>query len=85
MNKRMNFMFTIAAVAVMGGALFGSTFTAQLNATAFDVNSDANALQKIRDMGGLELVMPAAFATMGDCDSAEYQGRTVVESSHLLV
>merc|ERR1711969_65072 len=75
----MNFMFTIAAVAVMGGALFGSTFTAQLNAQSFDVESDANALQKIRDMGGLELVMPAAFADMGDCESAEYQGRTVVE------
>jgi hypothetical protein len=37
MNKRMNFMFTIAAIAVMGGALFGSTFTAQLSATTFDV------------------------------------------------
>ena len=47
MNKRINFMFTVAAVAVMGGALFGSTFTAQLNATAFDVKSDVSALQKI--------------------------------------
>ena len=36
-------MFTIAAIAVMGGALFGSTFTAQLNATTFDVKSDASA------------------------------------------
>ena len=71
-------MFTIAAVAVMGGALFGSTFTAQLNAVAFDV-SGANALQKIEEMGGIELVMPGAFAEMGDCDSAEFQGRTVVE------
>jgi len=79
MNKRMNFMFTIAAVAVMGGALFGSTFTAQLNATTFDVKSDVDALQKIRDMGGLELVMPGAFAATGDCDAAEFAGRTVVE------
>ena len=71
-------MFTIAAVAVMGGALFGSTFTAQLNAVAFDV-SGANALQKIEEMGGIELVMPGAFAEMGDCNSAEFQGRTVVE------
>ena len=76
MNKRMNFMFTIAAIAVMGGALFGSTFTAQLNATA---SNDVSALQKIEEMGGLELVMPAAFADMGDCDSAAFQGRTVVE------
>jgi len=68
MNKRINFMFTVAAIAVMGGALFGSTFTAQLNATAFDVKSDVSALQKIRDMGGLELVMPGAFAAMGDCE-----------------
>jgi len=79
MNKRMNFMFTIAAIAVMGGALFGSTFTAQLNATTFDAKSDVDALQTIRDMGGLELVMPGAFAEAGDCDSAAYQGRTVVE------
>ena len=66
MNKRINFMFTIAAIAVMGGALFGGTFTAQLNATSFDVKSDVDALQKIRDMGGLELVMPAAFAASGE-------------------
>ena len=79
MNKRMNFMFTIAAVAVMGGALFGSTFTAQLNATAFDAKSDVSALQKIEEMGGLELVMPGAFAEMGDCNSAAYSGRTVVD------
>jgi len=79
MNKRMNFMFTIAAIAVMGGALFGGTFTAQLNATSFDVKSDVSALQKVRDMGGLELVMPGAFAAADNCDSAEFAGRTVVE------
>jgi len=79
MNKRINFMFTVAAIAVMGGALFGSNFTAQLNATAFDVKSDVSALQKIRDMGGLELVMPAAFAASGACDDASFDGRTVVD------
>ena len=79
MNKRMNFMFTIAAIAVMGGALFGGTFTAQLNATSFDVKSDVSALQKIRDMGGLELVMPAAFAVSGACDDASFEGRTIVD------
>jgi len=78
MNKRMNFMFTIAAIAVMGGALFGSTFTAQLNAVAFDV-SGASALQQIEEMGGLELVMPAAFAASGACDDASFDGRTVVD------
>jgi len=50
MNKRINFMFTIAAIAVMGGALFGGTFTAQLNATASDVKSDVSALQKIQEI-----------------------------------
>jgi nitrite reductase (NO-forming) len=36
-------------------------------------------LQKIHDMGGLELVMPGAFAAAGNCDSDEYADRTVVE------
>jgi len=56
-------MFTMAAIAVMGGALFGSSFTSQMTGSTFDFSqSDAAALQKIHDMGGLELVMPAAFA-----------------------
>ena len=75
MNKRMNFMFTIAAIAVMGGALFGSSFTSQMTGAA--LSTDASALQKIHDMGGLELVMPAAFAEGGNCDG--YGDRNVVE------
>ena len=70
-------MFTIAAIAVMGGALFGSSFTSQM--TGLALSADANALQKIHAMGGLELVMPAAFAEAGNCDSDEYADRTVVE------
>ena len=66
MNKRMNFMFTIAAIAVMGGALFGSSFTSQMTGAAF--STEVSAMQKIHDMGGLELVMPAAFAEGGSCD-----------------
>jgi len=77
MNKRMNLMFTIAAIAVMGGALFGSSFTSQMTGAA--LSADANTLQKIHAMGGLELVMPAAFAEAGNCDSDEYADRTVVE------
>ena len=77
MNKRMNLMFTIAAIAVMGGALFGSSFTSQMTGAA--LGADSSALQKIHDMGGLELVMPAAFAEAGNCDSDEYADRTVVE------
>jgi len=80
MNKRLNFMFTMAAIAVMGGALFGSSFTSQMTGSTFDFSkSDNAALQKIHDMGGLELVMPAAFAEAGNCDSDEYADRTVVE------
>jgi len=77
MNKRMNLMFTIAAIAVMGGALFGSSFTSQM--TGLALGADSSALQKIHDMGGLELVMPAAFAEAGNCDSDEYADRNVVE------
>jgi len=78
MNKRMNFMFTIAAIAVMGGALFGSSFTSQMTGTA--LTTDENVLKKIQDMGGLELVMPAAFAYSGaNCDDAAFADRTVVE------
>jgi len=70
----------MAAIAVMGGALFGSSFTSQMTGSTFDFSkSDNAALQKIHDMGGLELVMPAAFAEAGNCDSDEYADRTVVE------
>jgi len=78
MNKRMNLMFTIAAIAVMGGALFGSSFTSQMTGSA--LNTDENVMKKIQDMGGLELVMPAAFAYSGaNCDDAAFADRTVVE------
>ena len=74
----MNFMFTIAAIAVMGGALFGSSFTSQMTGTA--LNTDENVLKKIQDMGGLELVMPAAFAqNPSGCDDPRFADRTVVE------
>jgi len=70
-------MFTIAAIAVMGGALFGSSFTSQMTGAAF--STDVNALEKIHDMGGLELIMPGAFAEGGSCDSDAYADRTIVE------
>ncbi len=77
MNKRMNLMLTISAIAVMGGALFGSSFTSQMTGAA--LGTDQSALDKIHAMGGLELMMPAAFAAGGDCDSDEYADRNVVE------
>jgi len=72
-------LFTIAAVAVVGATLFGSTYTqTQITGTTLDASKmDVNVLQKIRDMGGLELVMPQAFAAV-DCANIE-QGRNVVE------
>jgi len=73
----MNLMLTISAIAVMGGALFGSSFTSQMTGAA--LGTDQSALDKIHAMGGLELMMPAAFAAGGNCDSDEYADRTVVE------
>ena len=61
----------------MGGALFGSSFTSQMTGSA--LSTDASALDKIHAMGGLELMMPAAFAAGGNCDSDEYADRNVVE------
>ena len=78
----MNFMFTIAAIAVMGGALFGSSFTSQMTGAAF--STDVNAMQKIHDMGGLELVMPAAFAE-AVAVTAQHTQIVLSLSSHLLV
>ena len=70
-------MLTISAIAVMGGALFGSSFTSQMTGAA--LGTDQSALDKIHAMGGLELMMPAAFAASGACDSDEYADRNVVE------
>ncbi|MFB3152227.1 MAG: copper oxidase, partial [Nitrosopumilaceae archaeon] len=61
-------IFAIAAVAVMGATLFGSTYTqTQITGTTLDVSKmDVDVMQQIRDMGGLKLVMPQAFAET-DC------------------
>jgi len=80
MNKRYSMIFTIAAVAVMGVTLFGSTYTqTQITGQTLDVTKmDVDVLQKIHDMGGLRLVMPQAFAET-DCGVLEASGRNVVE------
>ena len=72
-------IFTIAAVAVMGATLFGSTYTqSQVGGSSFDLsNADMDAMTQIHNMGGLELVMPQAFAET-DCDM-DTTGRNVVE------
>jgi len=73
-------LFTIAAVAVMGATLFGSTYTqTQIAGQSLDINKmDANVIEQIHQMGGLQLVMPQAFAET-DCGALSQTGRDVVE------
>ena len=77
MNKRISMLFTVTAVAVIGATLFGSTYTqTQITGSSLNVSDiDAGALDQIRQMGGLQLVMPEAFAEYG-CD-LDTTGRTV--------
>ena len=78
MNKRFTMLFTIAAVAVMGATLFGSTYTqTQISGQSLDM-SKMDMMEKIREMGGLQLVMPQAFAET-DCGVLENSGRNIVE------
>lgn len=78
MNKRFSMLFTVAAVAVMGATLFGSTYTqTQIAGQSIDASKlDVDVLEKIHQMGGLQLVMPEAFAET-DCGVLEASGRTV--------
>jgi len=80
MNKRVSMLFTIAAVSVMGATLFGSTYTqTQIAGQSLDINKmDVDVIEQIHQMGGLQLVMPQAFAET-DCGALESSGRTVVE------
>ena len=80
MNKRVSMLFTITAVAVMGAALFGSTYTqTQISGQSLDISEmDVTVMDQIRHMGGLQLVMPEAFAET-DCGVLEQSGRNVVE------
>ena len=80
MNKRYSMLFTIAAVAVVSATLFGSTYTqTQISGQSIGApQTDIDLMQQIRDMGGLQLVMPQAFAET-DCSALENSGRNVVE------
>lgn len=80
MNKRYSMLFTIAAVAVVSATLFGSTYTqTQISGQSIDVSqTNVDLMQQIHDMGGLQLVMPQAFADT-DCGALEKSGRNVVE------
>ena len=78
MNKRISSLLTVAAVAVMGATLFGSTYSqTQITGQSIDMTQlDVDVLDKIHQMGGLQLVMPNAFADT-DCAMLESSGRTV--------
>ncbi len=78
MNKRVSMLFTIAAVAVMGATLFGSTYTQTQISGQSIAMSDMDMMDQIRGMGGLQLVMPQAFAET-DCGALAESGRNVVE------
>ena len=80
MNKRISMLFTIAAIAVIGAGLSGSTYTqTQIGGQSIDMSKmDVDVMEQIHKMGGLQLVMPQAFAET-DCGVLENSGRTVVE------
>lgn len=80
MNKRYSMIFTITAVAVMSATLFGSTYSqTQITGLSLDASElDVNVMDQIRAMGGLQLVMPQAFAEV-DCGVLETTGRNIVE------
>ncbi|MCE9653634.1 MAG: multicopper oxidase domain-containing protein [Nitrosarchaeum sp.] len=73
-------LFTITAVAVLGATLFGSTYTqTQMNGQSIDLSKmDVNVIDQIHQMGGLQLVMPEAFAVT-DCGALSSSGRNVVD------
>lgn len=76
MNKRTSMVFTFAAVAAMGATLFGGTFTqTAVSGTTYGAKDPAEA---IHQMGGLELVMPSAFAAT-HCENLDTTGRNVVD------
>ena len=75
MKKRISMILTVATVAVVGAALLGTNYSQTQLAAAGD---DTNMLDKIHAMGGLQLVMPEAFAE-SPCEMLESSGRTVVE------
>ena len=82
MNRRYS-MMTIAAVVAVAGILFASTYSqSQMTATKYGVSTvHDDLIQKISDMGGIELQLPSAFAQipLDQIDSMVQQGRHVVQ------
>ena len=81
MNRRYS-MMSIAAVVAVAGLLFASTYSqTQMSASKMSIPSQDSALNQIRDMGGVELQMPNAFAQipLDQVDSMASTGRTIVD------
>jgi len=82
MNRRYSIL-SIAAVVAVAGILFASTYSqSEMTATKYGVSTvQDNLVQKISDMGGIELQMPSAFAQvpLDQIDSMVQQGRHIVE------
>lgn len=75
-------MMSIAAVVAVAGLLFASTYSqTQMTASKMSIPSQDSALNQIRDMGGVELQMPSAFAQipLDQVDSLAAAGRHVVD------
>ena len=66
-------ILTAATVAVVGAVLLGSTVT---QSSLHTLDADAQVIESIHAMGGIQLVMPEAFAETS-CDVLEMSGRTV--------
>ena len=80
MNRRYS-MMSIAAVVAVAGLLFASTYSqTQMSASKMSIPQDSS-LNQIRDMGGVELQMPNAFAQipLDQVDSMASAGRHVVD------
>lgn len=74
MKKYTSLILTVAAVAIVGATLLSSNYsTSQLQAMEIDP-----VMEQIHAMGGIQLVMPEAFAET-DCSMLENSGRNVVE------
>ena len=81
MNRRYSMMSIVAVVAV-AGLLFASTYSqTQMSASRMSIPSLDSDLNQIRDMGGVQLQMPNAFAQipLDQVDSMAAAGRHVVD------
>ena len=61
MNRRYSTIMTVTAVAVMAGALFGQSFTAN-STDVYSSDYKVDAYAAIDRMGGLQLIMTEAYA-----------------------